>query len=71
MSLRDVSKEWEANAEQWAAWARTPGHDVWFWAWNLPGFAELLPEPGVGKVASDAFWRRAAIGCGVSTVRRC
>jgi SAM-dependent methyltransferase len=61
MSLRDVSKEWEANAEQWAAWARTPGHDVWFWAWNLPGFAELLPEPGVGTVD---------VGCGEGRVGR-
>jgi SAM-dependent methyltransferase len=56
-----VSREWEANAEQWAAWARTPGHDVWFWGWNLPAFAQLLPEPGIGTVD---------VGCGEGRVGR-
>lgn len=42
-SLRDA---WEAEAEQWAAWARTPGHDDFFWRFNWPAFTGLLPAPG-------------------------
>jgi ubiquinone/menaquinone biosynthesis C-methylase UbiE len=42
-SLRDA---WEAQAENWAAWARTPGHDHFFWRVNLPPFLGLLPPPG-------------------------
>ena len=30
----DVSDAWESNAEQWLAWARTPGHDIYFWQVN-------------------------------------
>jgi len=60
MSL-DLSGAWEENARQWAAWARTPGHDVWFWGWNLPAFEELLPEPGIGTVD---------VGCGEGRVGR-
>lgn len=42
-SLRDA---WDANAEAWIRWARTPGHDVFFWRFGLPAFLELLPPPG-------------------------
>ena len=42
-SLRDA---WEAQAENWAAWARTPGHDHFYLDINLPSFLELLPPPG-------------------------
>lgn len=42
MSLRDA---WERHAEEWMAWARTPGHDHYFWRFNLPRFLELLPPP--------------------------
>lgn len=60
MSL-DVSGIWEENARQWAAWAGTPGHDVWFWGWNLPAFEELLPKPGI---------RTVDVGCGEGRVGR-
>ena len=42
-SLREA---WDEHAAQWLAWARTPGHDQWFWRWNWPAFAVLLPPPG-------------------------
>jgi SAM-dependent methyltransferase len=42
-SLRDA---WEAQAANWAAWTRTPGHDVG-WRVNLPPFLTLLPPPGL------------------------
>lgn len=43
MNLRDAC---ERHAEEWIAWARTPGHDHYFWRFNLPRFLELLPPPG-------------------------
>lgn len=43
VSLRDA---WEEHAEAWLAWARTPGHDHFFWRFNWPAFVELLPAPG-------------------------
>jgi SAM-dependent methyltransferase len=41
-SLRDA---WEAQAANWLRWARTPGHDHWFWDHNWPAFERLLPPP--------------------------
>jgi SAM-dependent methyltransferase len=43
VSLRDA---WDRRAEAWAAFARTPGHDVWYERLNLPAFLSLLPPPG-------------------------
>lgn len=57
-SLRDA---WEAQAYNWAAWARTPGHDYFFWRLNLPHFLEMLPPPG--RLTVD-------IGCGEGRVGR-
>lgn len=42
-TLRDA---WNRHAEDWIRWARTPGHDVFFWRFGLPRFLELLPQPG-------------------------
>jgi len=42
-SLRDA---WEDQAANWVKWARTPGHDHWFWDHNWPAFERLLPAPG-------------------------
>jgi SAM-dependent methyltransferase len=50
---------WEARAEQWLAWARTPGHDA-YWSYRDAFFA-LLPEPG-GPVLE--------VGCGEGRVLR-
>jgi SAM-dependent methyltransferase len=37
---------WEAEAENWAAFARTPGHDRSHEKVNLPVLRALLPAPG-------------------------
>jgi ubiquinone/menaquinone biosynthesis C-methylase UbiE len=56
-----LRRAWEVQAEAWAAWARTPGHDHFFWRYNLPRFLELVPEPGVLTVD---------VGCGEGRVGR-
>lgn len=43
MTLRDA---WDRRAAAWTAFARTPGHDLWYERVNLPSFLALLPEPG-------------------------
>jgi SAM-dependent methyltransferase len=57
-SLRET---WEAHADEWVAWARTPGHDSFYWQYNEPAFLELLPPPG-GLTLE--------IGCGEGRVAR-
>jgi SAM-dependent methyltransferase len=42
MSMHDV---WEANAEDWIRWARTPDVDHYFWRFCLPSLLRLLPPP--------------------------
>lgn len=58
MSLRDA---WESQAHDWATWARTPGHDYFFWRFNLPHFLGIVPPPG--RLTVD-------IGCGEGRVGR-
>jgi SAM-dependent methyltransferase len=58
MNLKDA---WERHAEEWIAWARTPGHDHYFWRLNLPRFLELLPPPG--RLTID-------VGCGEGRIPR-
>lgn len=41
-----VSEAWEHEAENWARFARTPGHDHYYERLNLPHFLEILPPPG-------------------------
>ncbi len=41
VSLRE---QWEANAERWLRWARTPGHDSYD-QFHGRAFLELLPPP--------------------------
>jgi SAM-dependent methyltransferase len=56
-----MREEWERNAEDWAAWARAPDHDHFFWYYNLPRFLEILPPPG--DLTLD-------VGCGEGRVAR-
>jgi SAM-dependent methyltransferase len=58
MNLREA---WDGQALAWAAWARTPGHDHFFWRYNLPRFLEIVPPPGA--LTLD-------IGCGEGRVAR-
>ncbi len=56
MSLREL---WDEQAESWAAFTRTPGHDVSHEQTNFPPFLELLPAPG--RATLD-------VGCGEGRV---
>lgn len=58
MTLRDA---WEAEARNWIAWARTPGHDS-YWRFHRDAFLPSLPPPpcrvvdvgcGEGRLARD------------------
>jgi SAM-dependent methyltransferase len=57
MNMRDA---WEAEAANWVAWARTPGHDS-YWRFHAEQFFKLLPPPcatvdvgcGEGRLARD------------------
>jgi SAM-dependent methyltransferase len=40
-----LGEAWREEAQRWAAWARTPGHDTYHWYYNLPAFVRLLPPP--------------------------
>jgi SAM-dependent methyltransferase len=55
LTLRDA---WDEQADDWAAFARTPGHDHGH-ELNFPPFLELLPPPG---------GRTLDIGCGEGRV---
>jgi len=57
VSLADA---WEANAGDWIAWARAPGHDG-FWDGTWPALAQIMPEAG-GLVLD--------LGCGEGRVAR-
>jgi hypothetical protein len=56
-----LDEVWERRATEWAAWARTPGHDVHFTQLNWPAFEELLPGPG--RLTLD-------LGCGEGRLGR-
>lgn len=51
--------EWEPEAERWVRWARTPGHDA-YWYFR-DAFFELVPPPGR---------RTIELGCGEGRVAR-
>jgi SAM-dependent methyltransferase len=51
---------WEQEAEQWVRWARTPGHDA-YWYYSPSFFDTVVPGPG---------WRTLEIGCGEGRVAR-
>jgi SAM-dependent methyltransferase len=39
-----LSDAWEAEADNWVAWARKPGHDS-YWQFHRDRFLQLLPPP--------------------------
>lgn len=53
------NEDWEREAANWIAWARTPGHDA-YWGYS-PAFFELVPPPGRATLE---------IGCGEGRVAR-
>ena len=52
--------EWEPEAENWVRWARTPGHDA-YWYYRDSFFDLIVPAPGR---------RTLEIGCGEGRVAR-
>jgi len=54
------AEHWEAEAANWIAWARTPGHDA-YWDYSPRFFDEIVPSPGL---------RTLEIGCGEGRVTR-
>jgi SAM-dependent methyltransferase len=59
-NLRDA---WRDHADDWAAWASTPDHDVFFWRYNLPAFLDLVPPPPAAGPTLD-------VGCGEGRLGR-
>lgn len=55
-----VGANWEAEAENWVRWARTPGFDA-YWHYSPSFFDELVPPPGRQTLE---------IGCGEGRVAR-
>jgi ubiquinone/menaquinone biosynthesis C-methylase UbiE len=56
----DLRSAWEANAADWIAAARAPGHDS-YWLYHREQFLDLLPSPG--RLTLD-------VGCGEGRVSR-
>jgi ubiquinone/menaquinone biosynthesis C-methylase UbiE len=52
--------EWEPDAENWVRWARTPGHDA-YWYYRDGFFERIVPAPG---------GRTLEVGCGEGRVAR-
>ncbi len=59
MGERSLADEWEAQADAWVRWVRTPGHDHHFERYNWPSFLQLIPPAGHGTLD---------LGCGEGRV---
>ncbi|MGH2895389.1 MAG: class I SAM-dependent methyltransferase [Solirubrobacteraceae bacterium] len=46
VEFRPTTEAWNAHADGWLRWARTPGHDHHYEHLNLPALLALLPSPG-------------------------
>lgn len=57
---QSLSRAWEGVADEWAAWARKPGHDS-YWRFHRESFFALLPPPGRLTIE---------VGCGEGRVSR-
>lgn len=57
----NVSVDWEENAESWIEWTRSADVDVFYWQFQHPAFARIVPAPGR---------RTLEIGCGEGRVGR-
>jgi SAM-dependent methyltransferase len=60
VEITAVGANWEAEAENWVRWARTPGFDA-YWYYSPSFFDELVPPPGRQTLE---------IGCGEGRVTR-
>jgi SAM-dependent methyltransferase len=43
--VTSLRQAWNEQAKNWAAWARAPDLDYFFWRYNLPSFLTLVPPP--------------------------
>lgn len=59
--MTSLAEIWDAQADEWARFVRTPGHDAGNERFNLPRLVELLPPPGR---------RTLDLGCGEGRVGR-
>jgi SAM-dependent methyltransferase len=57
----DLRSAWQARADAWVRWARSPELDSDFWLFHLRCFLDLLPAPG--RLTVDA-------GCGEGRLTR-
>src|SRR5579875_3840468 len=64
MSERTLAEEWAAQADAWARWTRTPGHDRHFLRYNWPAFRDLIP--GAGEATLDLGSGEGRIGVALS-----
>jgi SAM-dependent methyltransferase len=72
-SLVDLRETWQARADSWIHWSRSPELDDDFWRFHLAQFLDLLPSPGrltvdvgsgegrLGRVLAGAGHR--VVGC--------
>ena len=57
-----TAEHWDAQADDWARWARAEGHDS-YWSFHGARFHSLVPPPNPGAIALD-------LACGEGRVSR-